>query len=322
MTKNKKAIKGIKKGLHPRNKHQGSYDFTRLQKLNPNLKRFIHINAYQNMSIDFFNPLAVTALNKSLLMAHYNLDFWEIPSDYLCPAVPGRADYIHYLADLLQESRHNNKTKGIPKAHGLDIGSGANCVYPIIGTQEYNWTFVATDIDPIAIKAAEKIVSTNPTLVGRIEHRHQADPTSVFSGIIDERDYFDFTMCNPPFHKSAKEAQESASRKLKNLGQQSGENMVLNFGGQSNELWCHGGELTFISQMVDESVQFSNSCYWFTTLVSKQENLEIILAELEKRKATKIKTIAMSHGHKKSRIVAWTFLTVKQQKIWSESRWI
>ena len=125
-------------------------------------------------------------------------------------------------------------------------------------------------------------------------------------------------MCNPPFHSSAKEAQEGTERKWKNLGHQ--KQNTLNFGGQHNELWCKGGELGFITNMIEESVEFKQCCLWFTTLVSKSEHLKSINFMLNKVGAVSVKTISMSQGNKISRLVAWTFLNEEEHQQWSLKR--
>lgn len=319
----KKTNKPIDKTeLHPRNKHRQGYDFDRLIRSYPLLAKHLHINDYQNTSLNFFDPAAVKALNKALLLSHYGLEYWDIPDGYLCPAVPGRADYIHHLADLVQLNHGQKNTTTKSQINCLDVGTGANCIYAIIGAREYGWSFVGTDIDRDALQSADKIVSSNATLAGRIELRHQDNSEHIFKGIIRDSDYFDFCLCNPPFHSSAAEAAQAANRKLKNLGQKSHDDAVLNFGGNNHELWCEGGELEFITQMINESVLFSTSCFWFTTLVSKHEHLDSLSKTLESKHPTSVKTIPMGQGQKKSRILAWTFLSEKQQRIWASTRWI
>lgn len=307
--------------LHPRNKHRLGYDFDRLVRSYPLLAKHLHINDYQNTTLNFFDPAAVKALNKALLLTHYNLEYWDIPEGYLCPAVPGRADYIHHLADLLQIN-HRKNTAGRSQINVLDIGTGANCIYPIIGAREYGWSFVGTDIDHAALQSAEKITSSNGTLTKHIELRLQEDSRHIFKRMIRDSDYFDFCICNPPFHSSAAEASNAAKRKLKNLGHKSEDHTVLNFGGNNHELWCDGGELGFITDMINESVLFSTSCYWFTTLVSKHEHLNTLSKTLKSKNPTIVKTILMGQGNKKSRILAWTFLSEKQQRIWATTRWM
>ena len=202
----------------------------------------------------------------------------------------------------------------------MDIGVGANCVYPIIGNHEYSWSFVGSDIDGIAIDSAKKIVELNSVLKN-IELRKQNSPSTIFKGIIKPDELFDITICNPPFHSSLAEAQEGTIRKVKNLSSGKIKKSVLNFGGQNAELWCEGGEKQFVSKMINESAQLANSCFWFSSLISKSANLPSIYFELEKVNAAKVKTIEMKQGNKISRIVAWTFLSPSEQKNW-QKKWL
>lgn len=318
MPSKKKKHPKEKGALHPRNKHHGRYNFKELAATCSELTSFIKINDYGDESIDFFNPEAVKILNKALLKHFYDINYWSIPSGYLCPPIPGRADYIHYIADLLN---HQNKIPKGAKIQCLDIGVGANCIYPIIGTKEYGWSFIGADIDPISITSATKIIESNASLKGKVELRLQSNPKAIFENIIQENEFIDVSICNPPFHASAQEAQTEARRKVSNLKGKAISKPILNFGGQQGELWCEGGEEAFVQNMVDQSRQFSTSCFWFSTLVSKEAHLKKIYNHLKKGKTTDVRTIEMKQGNKLSRIVAWTFLTPKQQKSWANARW-
>ena len=292
--------------LHPRNKHRERYDFKELVASFPALATYVRPNEYQDESIDFFNPEAVKTLNAALLKHHYAIEDWDIPKNYLCPPIPGRADYIHYVADLLAE---NHPQKNIPtgnKIRCLDIGVGANCVYPLIGNKEYGWSFVGSDIDAVSIASARKTIESNH-LQEQIELRLQPNPNDIFRGIIQPSDFFDVTTCNPPFHSSAEEAKAGSARKINNLKNKKVGKPILNFGGKSNELWCEGGEEKFIQRMILESKGFAHSCRWFTTLVSKESNLKNAYKALKKVTAVEVRTIQMGQGNKVSRIVAWRF---------------
>jgi len=302
----KKEHPKIKSTLHLRNKHRERYDFKLLIDACPELGAFVKPNAYNDLSIDFFDPQAVKALNKALLKQYYDITNWDIPDNYLCPPIPGRADYIHHIADLLGKSNNGKKPTG-NKIKVLDIGVGANCVYPLIGNREYGWTFVGSDIDPVAIKSANKIIESNPHLKGQVELRLQKNPKNIFKGIIQADEKFDLTICNPPFHSSQKEAQSGSLRKISNLKHKKASKASLNFGGQSNELWCEGGEKYFIENMILESKMFSDSCSWFSTLVAKSASLDGIYYAFKKTEAVQVETIPMGQGNKISRIVAWTF---------------
>ena len=305
--------------LHPRNRHQGRYDFDRLiaADADSGLAAFVGVNAHGELGVDFSDPAAVKALNRALLKESYGIVGWDIPEHNLCPPVPGRADYLHYLADLLAASNQGK----IPKKKGvqvLDIGTGANCIYPMLGASEYGWQFVAADINAASLANAQKILDANPALAQQITLRLQPSANAIFKHIVNDDEWFDLSMCNPPFHTSLAEAREGTQRKWQNLGKA---NASLNFGGQDAELWCPGGELAFIGRMIKESATIATHCFWFTTLVSKSANLPGIYAALKQAKVVEHKTIAMSQGQKKSRLVAWTFLNPVQQAAWRKLRW-
>jgi len=266
---------------------------------NAALKPYVKPNKFGDASIDFSNPKAVKALNQALLKQYYGVVVWDIPQQYLCPPIPGRADYIHYLADLLAEQFIDNEAVRV-----LDIGVGANMIYPLIGQHAYGWQFVGADIDAKAISHAQQIVEANG-LNQQIALRLQADSHHFFKGIIQKRERFTITMCNPPFHASAAQAQAGTQRKWRGLGK--GDKAKLNFGGQSNELVCDGGEAAFITAMIKESQLFASQCQWFTTLVSKEATLPSVYRALKKVGAREVNTINMQQGQKQSRIVAWTF---------------
>ncbi|WP_432464268.1 MULTISPECIES: 23S rRNA (adenine(1618)-N(6))-methyltransferase RlmF [unclassified Agarivorans] len=315
MRDNKKAHPRVKSLLHPRNQHRQRYDFVALIKTCPELKAFVARNAYQDLSIDFFNPQAVRCLNKALLKHFYHIEGWQIPKHNLCPPIPGRVDYIHYLADLLGQSQGGD----IPRGAGvrcLDVGVGANCVYPLVGSAEYGWSFVGSDIEAASLQSARLIVDANPHLVAQIELRLQRQPAAIFKGMIQADERFALTLCNPPFHRSAAEARSGSQRKQSNLKARGKYQQSLNFGGQSNELWCDGGELKFIQNMLVESQLFAEQCLWFTSLVSKESNLKGIYQTLERLKPAQVKTIKMGQGNKISRFVAWSFISPAQHRHW------
>ena len=310
----------LKKNLHPNNKHINGYDFEKLIGTYPKLKAFVFTNKYGNTTIDFSIPEAVKALNKALLIQYYNISFWDIPKTNLCPPIPGRADYIHYVADLLALSNNNEIPKG-NHIKGLDIGVGANCIYPIIGNSEYQWKFVGTETDVPSLKACAKIVENNTQLNQDIELRIQQKKRNILKNCLTEGDRFDFTICNPPFHSSREEATKGTQRKLRNLGNAKEGKPILNFSGQNNELWTEGGEIAFITNLIYESVYFKKQCLWFTSLVSKKENLKPFYNHLKKVGAIEIKTIDMEQGNKISRFIAWTFLNKQQQENWAIINW-
>lgn len=315
----KKTHHKIKSELHPRSQHRERYNFDELIKSSPALAEFVTPNSYGDVSVDFFNPDAVKSLNTALLKHHYGVHYWDIPKDYLCPPIPGRADYIHNIADLLKGNKPEIPTGN--RIKGFDLGVGANCIYPIIGNHEYGWSFIASDTDETAIKCARDIVERNSHLQSHIDIRRQDQFNAFFKGILRPNEIIDFTVCNPPFHASLLDAQKASLRKLKNLKGKTAPKPVLNFGGQHSELWTKGGEARFVKDMIYESKHFGKQCFWFTSLISKEITLKPTYKILQKVNATDVKTIEMGQGQKVSRFVAWTFLSVEEQKKWKEERW-
>ena len=329
-------MKNSSSKLHPRNPHQGRYDLKALVGCCPELANYLVLNPRGEQTVNFSNEKAVRLLNQALLAHYYKIAHWDIPQGYLCPPIPGRADYIHYAADLLMGKKNN--------AQVLDIGTGANCIYPIIGNRSYGWKFVASDIDPISVNTAKLIVDSNSVLKNKIKLIQQKNSRAIFAGIIGKDDIFDLTLCNPPFHASLEEANAGTLRKQSNLTKHSSRNLYSkrkysksndsrksdshkseanngrNFGGQTSELWCAGGEIAFLKRMVQESKEYSEQVLWFTSLVSKSDNVKPLKRLLKEVGARHVKVVAMSQGQKVSRLIAWTFLTDEQQIEWNSLR--
>ncbi|HLT88304.1 MAG TPA: 23S rRNA (adenine(1618)-N(6))-methyltransferase RlmF [Sphingobacterium sp.] len=290
--------------LHPRNIHQSGYDFPKLEEANPALKDYIIETEFGAVSIDFANPKAVIELNKALLKAYYNIQNWSILKNSLCPPIPGRADYIHYVADLLATDNDGIVPTG-PQINVLDIGTGSSIIYPILGERIYGWKFLGTDIDIAALNHARSLVKTNEGLSRKIVFQLQENREHIFEGVVDKDDYFDLVVCNPPFFASREDNWQKTTKKFHNLHKGKEALPVQNFGGHPNELWCEGGERKFVRDMINESMRFKKQLGWITSLVSNKENLKPLVATLEYNKASKVEIINMAQGHKAIRFLAW-----------------
>lgn len=295
------------KKLHPRNQHLEGYDFDQLAAQTPELQAFLTQNPQGQATINFQDANAVRMLNRALLKTHYGIGFWDIPAGYLCPPIPGRVDYIHYLADLLADSNKGD----IPQGHHvkvLDIGTGASLVYPLTGQSAYGWHFTGVDIDEGALKSAQHICDRNAL---DVPLRQQSKPENILRGVIKPDESFHISMCNPPFHTSMDQARKGTRRKWAGLGK--GQSEKRNFGGQNAELWCPGGEIKFIARMVAQSKHVANQCMWFTSLVSKKDNLQPLDRIVRNAKPVDYKIVEMAQGQKISRFIAWTYMTRKQR---------
>ncbi|MCH8538711.1 MAG: 23S rRNA (adenine(1618)-N(6))-methyltransferase RlmF [Alkalimonas sp.] len=297
MTMNKPAQ------LHPRNPHQGRYDLARLSGDFVPLQQHLIVNPAGEYSVNFSDPSAVQALNAALLQHYYQVAYWQLPPGYLCPPIPGRADYIHYVADLLAGPAEVPTGKRVKL---LDIGCGANLIYPIIANRSYGWRCVGSDIDATALKAAQLIIESNPKLSGQISLRKQTDSQQILHGVIKPDDAFAVSVCNPPFYGSAAEAATANQRKRTNL-KLAATPQQRNFAGQQHELWCPGGELAFIKRLIAESVDFANQVGWFSSLVSQQRHLKLLAEAASKAGAVDVKPIKMQQGQKSSHLLAWRF---------------
>lgn len=275
--------------MHIRNIHRYGYDFAKLVAAHPELGPHITQTPANEETIDFSDADAILEFNTALLKHHYKIKYWKLPEQSLYPPIPGRADYIHHISDLLEKGERT----------GLDIGCGASAIYPILGSSIYNWKMVGCDVDDTSVAFAKKNTLKNDD----IEIRHQIDKGNILKGVILEGENYDFTMCNPPFYASEEEAVRANSTKQRKLGTRE---EIRNFGGHAHELWCNGGEALFIKRMIKESVAFKKQVGWFTCLLSRKQNLIKPLKQLNKLKA-EVRVVEMTTGNKESRFVAWRF---------------
>ena len=292
--------------MHPRNRYAAPHDFPALARTEPGLTDYLVTLPDGRISLDFTDPAAVRLLNRSLLRRDYGLTHWDLPAGYLCPGVPGRLDYVHALADLLGASAAERQHTDV---RGLDIGTGASLIYPILAVREYGWRMVGVDVDERSLKVAGAIIKFNQSaLGGRISLRRQPQKTAVFHGVVGPEETFTFTMCNPPFFEDTAAAGAAAQRKWEKLGKASPRaEATLNFGGSVSELSTPGGEPAFLRRMIRESADYRNQVKWFTTLVSKKGYLRIADQELARLGHPRTEILPIGQGGKRRRILCWTF---------------
>ncbi len=307
--------------LHPRSPHRGGLDFPKLVAAAPALAPFVKLNQWGNQSLDFADPAAQRALAAALLQVYYSVERFELPEGYLCPSVPGRADHVHHAADLLAELNGGAVPRG-ERVCALDVGTGASGVYGLVARGAFGWRVVGTEVDAGALASVTRTIEGNPGLRAGFTVRRQPDAGQALAGVLLPADRFDLTLCNPPFHASAREAEEGARRKWRNLGKApAGEKPALNFGGRARELWCPGGEREFVRGLIEESAQHPAQALWFTSLVSKAESLEELQRALRTARAAEQRVLEMRQGQKTSRLLAWTFLGPAERAAWARARW-
>jgi 23S rRNA (adenine1618-N6)-methyltransferase len=155
-----------------------------------------------NGQLDFSNPDSVKQLTKTLLKKDFGLKI-ELPDDRLCPPVcpsipfpavglpevdlltsifpflkvPNRLNYLLWIQSLLDTSSmsYSDTYDSERQVLGLDIGTGASCIYPLLGcAQRPKWRFGATDIDQKSLQFAQRNVQLNG-LQNRVK-LHQSKP--------------------------------------------------------------------------------------------------------------------------------------------------
>jgi 23S rRNA (adenine1618-N6)-methyltransferase len=306
---------GMRAGLHPHNRFQAAYDFKALIEAVPELARWLVDAPTGGTTMDFSNPEAVRSLNRALLASAYGLKHWEFPSDCLCPAVPGRLDYLFHAAEVMKNANGGK----LPHLECLDVGTGASCIYPILGANEWGWKFLASDIDERSVRSAERIVEANSSLRDCIDCRLQVDPMACFSGVVGRGEVIDLTVCNPPFYAHREEADRERLRKQRNLsGSSKGPS---NFNGTLSELICDGGEHGFLHRMAKESADWGHRIFYFSALISQQSHVRGLEVSLKKLGATDVRFLPLKTGNKTARIGMWTFLSARDQQAWRAARW-
>lgn len=309
------------KRLHPRSRHHDPYDWKALVAVEPELALHLVERKNSEKTLDFADPRAVKRLNRALLQHHYGVRGWDFPDGHLCPPVPGRADALHVIADLLAADNGRKIPRGAV-VRSLDIGTGASLIYPLLGFATYGWSFRATDIHGPSLDAAAAILAENPQAAERIECKLQAQPERIFDGVIGPEELFDFTMCNPPFHASDASAAAGTRRKNRNVGGRHSDDDALNFSGLPHELVCPGGEKAFVEQMIEESRgAMGRQVLWFTSLVSAERNLNGLERTLQAAGAKTVRRLELATGNKRSRLLAWSFFPERQRRIWAAGRW-
>ena len=101
----------------------------------------------------------VRSVSERALKIEYGLNVTFHPNR-LCPPIPNRANYIKWLKSIFATCKIADKDVFV-----LDVGTGASCIYPLLGSAMYGWRFLGSDIDEQSLKWAKENVLTleNPS---------------------------------------------------------------------------------------------------------------------------------------------------------------
>ncbi|XP_034271848.1 RNA N6-adenosine-methyltransferase METTL16 isoform X1 [Pantherophis guttatus] len=288
----------LNKSMHERNRYKNKPpDFAFLASKYPEFKQHVQINLSGRVSVNFKDPQAVRALTCTLLKEDFGLQI-DIPLERLIPTVPLRLNYIHWVEDLI--AQQDTATKG-SVTWGIDIGTGASCIYPLLGATLNGWYFIATEVDDVCFSYAKKNVEQN-NLSDLIKVVKVPQKTLLLDALEEESEViYDFCMCNPPFFANQLEAKGVNSRNPRRPPPSS-----VNTGGIT-EIMAEGGELEFVKRIIHDSLQLKKRLRWYSCMLGKKCSLAPLKEELRIHGVPKVTHTEFCQGRTMRWALAWSF---------------
>lgn len=286
----------LNKSMHPRNRYKDKPpDFSYLASKYKEFQQHVHTNLTGKVSLNFKEPEAVRALTCTLLKEDFGLTI-DIPLERLIPTVPLRLNYIHWVEDLIGCGTNKNKL-----IRGIDIGTGASCIYPLLGATMNGWFFLATEVDDMCFSYATKNVEQN-NLSDLIKVVKVPQKTLLMDALKEESEIvYDFCMCNPPFFANQMEAQGVNSRNPSRPPPSS-----INTGGIT-EIMAEGGELEFVKRIIHDSLQLKKRLRWYSCMLGKKCSLVPLKEELQQQGVPKVTHTEFCQGRTMRWALAWSF---------------
>ncbi|XP_024941778.1 U6 small nuclear RNA (adenine-(43)-N(6))-methyltransferase isoform X2 [Cephus cinctus] len=282
----------LRKFMHPRNKYRDKPDFKKLAILYPEFGRNAITDLTGKVKINFKNEESLRVLTRILLKHDFGLEV-EIPKEKLVPALPLRLNYILWIEDLL---RHFGLTD-ISLAHGLDIGTGAVCIYPLLLAKIYGCRMIGTEIQQSSIESALKNVKCN-----NLQDLIQVIPVSkdtILENAVPKNETYSFSMCNPPFFET-NEVSENNGQRLPPRNAPT---------GCKDELIVEGGEQKFVLKIIEDSMKMGDQIKIYTTMLGRKASLLFLLNEMAKKNISNVAWTEFCQGNTKRWGLAWTFLS-------------
>ncbi|XP_021253023.1 methyltransferase-like protein 16 isoform X2 [Numida meleagris] len=287
----------LNKSMHARNRYKDKPpDFAYLAGKYPEFRQHVQTTLAGRVSLNFKDPEAVRALTCTLLKEDFGLTI-DIPLERLIPTVPLRLNYIHWVEDLIG---HQDADKGVLR-RGIDIGTGASCIYPLLGSTLNGWYFLATEVDDMCFNYAKKNVEQN-NLSDLIKVVKVPQKTLLMDALKEESEIiYDFCMCNPPFFANQMEAKGVNSRNPRRPPPSS-----VNTGGIT-EIMAEGGELEFVKRIIHDSLQLKKRLRWYSCMLGKKCSLAPLKEELKIQGVPKVTHTEFCQGRTMRWALAWSF---------------
>ncbi|XP_034903320.1 uncharacterized protein [Populus alba] len=262
----------------------------------------------------------------------------------MASTVPNRSNYIHWIEDLLSSDiiPKNNNNGDIVR--GFDVGTGANCIYPLLGASLLGWTFVGSDVTDVAVEWAEKNVKCNQHISELIKIRKVTDCQGAISiedsncgksvncenkmdgnaTVVEEAERLPSSSFDPPLDMNKKYSGPPLLLGVVRDGEkfdfcmcnppffetmeEAGLNPKTACGGTPEEMVCPGGEKAFITRIIEDSVVLKESFWWFTSMVGRKVNLKFLTSKLREVGVTIVKTTEFVQGQTCRWGLAWSFV--------------
>ncbi|KAK6916694.1 METTL16/RlmF family [Dillenia turbinata] len=346
MPSKKRKRRGERPTIHPKNRYSDSPpDFSLLASLYPSFKPFVFYTRDCRPRIDWTDFNATRELTRVLLLHDHGLNWW-IPDGQLCPTVPNRSNYIHWIEDLLASDIITKINTDLNNVRGFDIGTGANCIYPLVGASLLGWNFVGSDVTDVALEWAEKNVKSNPHISELIEIRKVPCAEKDLSGQ-DSSNCDGESSTNPLEEVKPLESSPpmmASSEDTNYLGppillgvvkdgekydfcmcnppffesmEEAGLNPRTSCGGTPEEMVCQGGERAFITRIIEDSVKLKQIFRWYTSMVGKKSNLKSLISKLRDVGVTIVKTTEFVQGQTSRWGLAWSFMSPAKKMVFS-----
>ena len=285
--------------MHPRNIYSKCQpNFAELARKYPSFSKHMILQDDGKSFLNWKDVQAHVELTKTLLQEDFKIS-WNIPPDFLCPPIPQRLNYIHWIEDLLAgpvevETKPAHSLKIPPQARGVDIGVGASCIYPLLGVRSQpGWKFLGSDINKSSLESARENVKRNG-LEGNIEVRLMDNKKRLLVDLLKEEDgEFDFVMCNPPFFSSMAEARNASH--------------VRACSGNLDEMVADGGEVAFVCRIIEDSKKLQTRIRWYTSMLGHRSSVKTIVGEAKAAGAKQVRTTKFFQGKTVRWAVGWSF---------------
>lgn len=289
--------------MHPRNPYKKPPSFKELALKNEEFRQQAKIDISGKVTIDFKNADALRALTRALLKEDWGLDVVLHP-EYLVPTLPLRINYILWLEDLVAALNLNESGNPV---YGIDIGTGASCIYPLLAAKKNGWHMVGVEKNEVCFNYAQQNVARN-NLESLVKVRRNFGETIIDASTIKDSfqpdpNMFQFTMCNPPFFGSEEEVEKTNKSRSAHTPRPPPNNART---GSTNEVVVEGGEVAFVCKMIDESFQVKDRIKIFSTMLGHKTSVSKVLKYLKDQNICEISSTEFCQGQVTRWGLAWS----------------